>query len=53
MRYQHATPDEFCGREDQIIGFLGMRLSDLAEARAVLREVEEKGMFTRYRTRSG
>jgi len=46
--YQHATPDEFHWSENQTIGFLGTRLSDLAEAQHVLAEVEEKGTVTRY-----
>jgi hypothetical protein len=46
--YQHATPDEFHWSENQTIGFLGTRLSSLAEAQQVLAEVEEKGAVTRY-----
>ena len=46
--YQHATPDEFHWSGNQTIGFLGTRLSGLAEAQQVLAEVEEKGTVTRY-----
>lgn len=46
--YQHATPDEFHWSENQAIGFLGTRLSGIAEAQQVLAEVEEKGTVTRY-----
>jgi hypothetical protein len=46
--YQHATPDEFHWSENQTIGFLGTRLSGLAEAQQLLAEVKEKVSVTRY-----